>query len=85
MDDIQIYTLITTIAVCLLILSQVVVLIIVGVVAARVGKTVRNIKQTTEMGKEFLTSLREEQSRRGPLWALGLYAFKKAHNLSKSR
>lgn len=85
MDEVQIYALITTIAVCLLVLSQVIVLVIVGVVASRIGKTVRNIKQTSEMSKEFIASLREEQSRRGPLWTLGLYAIKKAQYLNKSR
>lgn len=78
MDEIQIFALVVTIAIGLLVVAQVVFLLALTLVLTRVARTIRNVKQTTEMSKEFVSALRQEQMRNGPLWLLGWFAFKKA-------
>ena len=85
MEDIQTYTQVTTVAVCLLIVCQVVFLIVITVILTRLNKLVKNVKQTTDMSKEFVSSLRDQQLQQAPLWKLGIFAFKKARSLKKAK
>ena len=81
MDNIQTYTQITTAAVVLLVLSQLIFLIVTVTILSKVKKLVNNLQQTSNMGKAFMQSLREQQLKHVPLWKLGLFAFKRARSL----
>lgn len=83
MEDIQTYTQITTIAVCLLAVCQIIFLIAVTILLTRLNKLVKNVKQTTDMSKDFVQSLREQQLKQIPLWKLGIFAFKQARTLKR--
>ena len=83
MDDIQNYALVTTIAVCLLALSQIIFLVFLTTFLTKAKKAVNNIQQTSDMSKDFIRSLRDEQLRRVSLWQLGLFAFKRAKSMKR--
>lgn len=83
MEAVQDYTLITTIAVALLVLGQLVFFAVTVILLLRMNKLVTKLRQTSDMSKDFIKSLRQEQLRRVPLWQLGLFAYKKARSLRR--
>jgi hypothetical protein len=83
MDAIQDYTLVTTIAIGLLVVSQLLFLLMVTILVFRINRIVKSVRQTSDMSRDFVRSLREEQLKRVPLWQLGLFAFKRAQVLRK--
>lgn len=81
MENVQTYIQITTIAVCLLVLCQIAFLAILIAILIKLRKIVNNIHQTTDISKQFILSLREEQLKRVSIWKLWFTAFKQLKSI----
>ncbi len=85
MNEIADYALVTTIAVVLLAIAQIIFLVVITVLGLKILNVVREASQTVSMSKEFVTSLREQQRREVSLFKLGLFAFKQFGRLKRKK
>ncbi len=85
MNELSDYALVTTIAVVLLAIGQIIFLIVITVLGLKILNIVRDATQTVSMGKEFVTSLREQQRRDASLFKLGIFAMKQFGRLRRKK
>jgi uncharacterized protein YoxC len=76
MNDLTDYTLVTTIAVVLLTVAQLLFLVVVTIVGLKLLKVLKKANETVTMSKEFMSGLREQQLKSTSMFKLGLFAMK---------
>jgi len=84
LNDISTYTLVTTIAVCLLAFLQVIVLSVLAVIGFKIYRIIKSVHDTTQAAHEVITGVRNQQLKNVSVLKLGLFAFKKIRAMKRA-
>lgn len=85
MNELNDYAMITTIAVVLLAVGQIIMAAVVTVVVFKIMKLINTLNYSAEQGKEFIASLRNQQQKGSSPLKMLIFAAKRFGSLRKRR
>lgn len=83
MEEIANYAQVTTVAVIILVVMQVLLLAVATALGLKLYFLVKRVSATAKMSKDFMVDLREQQIKNSSIARLGMFAFKNFKKIRK--